>query len=97
MNLMTVQCAGVSVPIPARRASSGTIASVHCSGWTKNPSSFTSTGVAAYVAVVMSLLSPGARLARDGQGRSDARDVSTRQQAVPVEPLEQQLAEVVEP
>ena len=36
-------------------------------------------------------------LAGGGHGRADAGDVAAGQQAVPVEPLEHQLAEVVEP
>src|SRR5438067_937839 len=98
MNRITCQCALVSSSIPSRRANSGAIASVHCSGWTKNPSLLSSTAVASNVVVDMSLLSDGNRLlAARGHHGPDPGDVPARQQSVPIDGLEQQLAEVVEP
>src|ERR1019366_943473 len=109
MNLMTCQCRSVSGPIPAAWAICGAISSVHSSGCSKNPSSLTATVWPAYVAVVMGvsssrLCAPGAVsrshrrvLAALGHWRAHAGDVPSGQQAVPVEPLEPELAEVVEP
>src|SRR5579864_5068866 len=100
MKRMTFQCASVSSSMPSRRARSGAISSVHCSGWTKKPSSLSSTTEVAMVNVDTSDLLVGwagdPRLAGRGHRRADPRDVTAGQEAVPVEPLEHQLAEVVE-
>ena len=75
------------------------MASVHWSGSVKNPSSLRSTSTPATVAVGM--VSPPRRV-RAGACRrwawsSRAGEVAAGQQAVPVDRLEQELAEVVEP
>ena len=75
------------------------MASVHCSGSVKKPSSLRSTAVPAMV--VVDMVSPpwwpGVCLPAVGMVGAEAGEVAAGQQAVPVDGLEQQLAEVVEP
>src|SRR6266496_2220550 len=74
----------------------------HCSGLVRKPSGSTSTGASAIrVMVIVGLLCSGVDggllLAGGRHRRSDAGDLAAGQERVPVDPLEGELAEVVEP
>src|SRR5688500_3706483 len=98
MNLITVQCASVTSSIPSRAAISGTISSVHCSAWAKKPSSLSSTPSRwpTNIVIGFSSLLDGDPFPGTGHRGPDPGDVASRQQAVPVEPLEHQLPEMVQ-
>src|SRR6266545_5306341 len=97
MNLTTSQWRSLSSGMPFSRA----IRSFHSCVSVRKPSASMSTLVSAIIVAVIS--SSLARVGRDmflagGWHRgSEAGDFPPRQQCVPVDPLEQQLAEVVEP
>src|SRR6266540_5518363 len=102
MNLTTCQCRSVKSGTPFSAAIACAICSFHCSGFVMKPSASTSTGASAIRVMVISfLLDLGvdrrALLAGGRHRRADARDLAAGQQRVPVDPLEHQLAEVVEP
>src|ERR1019366_5786691 len=86
--------------MPSCAASAGTMASLHCDGSRKKPSLLRATSTSSMVATAMCVPSrrPSGDLVFAGgrHVRCDAGDGVTRQQRVPVEPLEHQLAEVVE-
>src|SRR4051794_37345301 len=106
MKWMTSQCRSVSSSMPSARASSTAIVSFQSCGFSKKPSSLMATVVPSRVAVGMVFaprcsVSVGCDrvpqvLARDRHVGRDAGDVTAWEQDVPVEPLEHQLAEVVE-
>src|SRR6266508_5493004 len=101
MNLTTSQWRSVSSGMPFSRAICSASRSFHCSGSVRKPSASTSMLVSAIIVAVMS--SSLARvdwnvlLAEGRQRRAEAGDLPPRQQRVPVDPLEHQFAEVVEP
>src|SRR5437868_479245 len=102
MNLTTSQCLSVSPVMPFSAAIACAICSLHCSGVVRKPSASTSTGASAIrVVVIVGLLCSGVNwgLLLSG-GRhlgADAGDLAAGQERVPVDPLEGELAEVVEP
>src|ERR1700680_953428 len=100
MKRMICQCRSVRSMMPSNMASAGTMASVHCSGSKKNPSSLRAMSVRSTVAVVILFSSLGSNryivFACDRHVRRNARDRVTWQERVPVEPLKHQLAEVIE-
>src|SRR6266487_1572180 len=100
MNLTTSQWRSLSSGMPFSRAICAASRSFHCCGSVRKPSASTSTLVSAIIVAVIS-----SSLARVGwdvflagrwHRRAEAGDLPPRQQRVPVDPLEQQLAEVVE-
>src|SRR5215510_3862938 len=100
MKRTTSQWRSVSPGMPLSRAIASAIVSFHCSGLVMKPSESTSTGASAIRVMVISLLlSRGDRrllLAALRHRWPDAGDVASGQQGVPVDPLEQQLAQVVQ-
>src|ERR1022692_844331 len=86
--------------MPSCSASAGTMASLHCDGSKKKPSSLRATSTSSMVATAICVPSmrPSGDLVFAGgrHVRCDAGDGVTRQQRVPVEPLEHQLAQVVQ-
>src|SRR6266516_4689654 len=101
MNLTTSQCRSLNAGMPFSLAICSASCSFHCCGSVRKPSASTSTLVSAIIVVVIS-----SSLARVGRGvfyaggrhrRAEAGDRAPRQQCVPVDPLEHQLAEAVEP
>src|SRR6266571_3915409 len=101
MNLTTSQWRSVSSGTPFSRAICSASCSFHCSGLVRKPSLSTSTLVSAIrVAVISSSLARvrvNVLLAGAWHCRPQAGDLASREQCVPVDPLEHQLAEVVEP
>src|SRR5512132_2002898 len=103
MKNTTSQWRSVSSGTPFSSAIASAIVSFHCSGFVMKPSPSTSTGASAISVMVISFLLSGggggrcAFLAASRHRRADARDIASGQQGVPVDPLEQELAEVVEP
>src|SRR5947208_4135241 len=101
MNMMTIQCRSVSSTMPLSPAIAWAICSFHCAGVVRKPSASTSTGELA-IRVMVIVLSPcsgadwGAFLACGWHRRADTWDLPAGQQGVPVDPLEHQLAQVVE-
>src|SRR6187200_1519778 len=93
---MRVQCASVSSR-PMALASWGASASSHWEGWVRKPSSLTSTSWPAMVVVLMVRASPLVLLGvfaghRHAGGK---RDGAAREQGVPVDVPERELADVV--
>src|SRR6266705_896544 len=102
MKRTTSQWRSVSSAMPFSAAIAAAICSFHCSGCVKKPSASTSTGASAIRVIVMSLLlssgvGRGHSLAGSRHRRAKARKIAPRQECVPVDRLEQQLAEVIEP
>src|SRR5918995_3767822 len=102
MKRTTSQCRSLSSGMPFARAIASAIVSFHCSGSTRKPSASMSTGASAIRVMVIvgppcSGVDGFALLAGCGHGRPDARDLAARQECMPVDPLEGELAEVVEP
>src|SRR5512132_2483475 len=101
MNFTTSQCRSVSSGTPFSAAIAWAICSFHCSGFVMKPSASTSTGASAIsVMAIVCLLSGcggGDAFAGCRHFRADAGDLAAGQERVPVEPLEHELAEVVEP
>src|SRR5512132_4305190 len=102
MNLTTSQCRSVSSGRPFSAAIAWAICSFDCSGLVMKPSASTSTGASAIsVMAIVCLLSGcgdgNAFLAGGRHFRADAGDLAAGQERVPVDPLEHELAEVVEP
>src|SRR6266496_5659344 len=101
MNLTTSQWRSLSSAMPFSRAICSASRSFHCCGSVRKPSASTSTLVSAImVAVILSSLAcvgGDALLAGGWHRRAEAGDLPPRQQRVPVDPLEHQFAEVVEP
>src|SRR6266540_1527614 len=99
MKRTTCQWRGVSSAMPASSAMPSAISSFHCSGCVRKPSASTSTALSAISTVISSSFSYSRRdsLARGRHLRPDERQLPPRQQHVPVEPLEHELAEMVEP
>src|SRR6266498_3555180 len=101
MNLTTSQWRSLSSGMPLSRAISSASRSFHCCGSVRKPSGSASTLVLAIIVAVISsslarvgwdLLLAGCR-----HRLPEARDLPPWQQRVPVDPLEHQFAEVVEP
>src|SRR6266566_8760148 len=101
MNLTTGQCRSLSSGMPFSAAIDWAICSFHCSGFVMKPSASTSTGASAIRVVVISSSLLGVNgevfLAGGRHCRPDAWDLAAGQERVPVNPLERELAEVVEP
>src|SRR6187549_1079825 len=99
MKLTTSQWRGVSSAIPLSRAIAAAICSSQSSVCVRNPSASTSTGLSAISAVVISSSCSG-RVAEPLPGarhrRPEAGNLAAGEQRVPVDRLEEQLAEVVE-
>src|SRR6266508_1529509 len=101
MNLTTSQWRSLSSAMPFSRAICSAIRSFHSCESVRKPSASRSTLVLAIIVAVIS--SSLARvnwnvfLAEGWHRGADAGDLPPWQERVPVEPLEQQLAEVVEP
>src|SRR6266487_5108703 len=101
MNLTTSQWRSVSAAMPFSRAICSASRSFHCCGSVRKPSASTSTLVSAIIVAVIS--SSLARVGRDrllaggGHRRADAGQLAPGQERVPVDPLERELAQVVEP
>src|SRR6266498_5021785 len=102
MKRTTSQCRSVSSVTPFSAAIAFAIGSFHCSGLVRKPSGSTSTGASAIrVMVIVGLLCSGVDggllLAGGRHLGADAGDLAAGQECVPVDPLECELAEVVEP
>src|ERR1041384_6448368 len=108
MKRITSQWRSFKSGMPFWRAISSARSSVHCSGFWKKPSASTSIVAPRSVCADISglllgqcggwfVVCGGEPLAGEGQARRDAREVATREQQVPVDPPERELAEVVEP
>src|SRR4029453_10603580 len=101
MNLTTSQWRSLSSAMPFARAICSASRSFHCCGSVRKPSASPSTlGSAVIVAVILSSLARvggGALLAGGWHRRAEAGNLPSRQQRVPVDPLEHQFAEMVEP
>src|SRR5581483_512495 len=100
MKRTTSQWRSVSSGMPLPAAIASAICSFHCSASVRNPSASTSTGASAIRGVVMSCLLSAVNgdplLAGRGHRRSDAGDVAAAEEGVPVDPLEGELAEVIQ-
>src|SRR5438874_12850787 len=100
MNSTTSRWRGESSAMPLSRAIAAAISSFHWSACVRNPSASTSTGRSAISAVVISSSSSGGvgkSLAGRRHRRAESRELAPREQRVPVDRLEEQLPEVVEP
>src|SRR5262245_53420779 len=101
MKCTTSQCRSVSSGTPFASAIASAICEFHSCGSVRKPSASTSTGESAIsVAVILSPFSGVSRCASLSAGRHlapDARDLPAGEQGVPVDPLEGELAEVVQP
>src|SRR5437667_9900521 len=101
MKLTTSQWRAVNTGMPISCAISSAICSFHCCGSVRKPSASTSTLVSAIMVAVISFsLAHGdlkTLLAGGRHCRSNERDVTPGQERVPVNGLEEQLREVVEP
>src|SRR6266542_3297662 len=110
-NVRTFQCFSVNGQTPTSRAISSPTCGVHCALSIRNPSSLVWTASPAYscVGIDFSFLTftfgARGRLLGSGGGRNGAlaghghpagdRDISSRQEQIPVGPLEEELAPVV--
>src|SRR6266566_6265502 len=102
MNRTTSQCRSLSSGTPLAVAIAWAICSFHCSGSGRKPSASTSTEaspirVMVIVGLLCSGVDGGALLAGGRHLGADARDLAAGQERVPVDPLEGELAEMVEP
>src|SRR5437667_3129910 len=102
MKRTTSQCRSVSSVMPFSVAIASAICWFHCSGLVRKPSGSTSTGASAIrVMVIVGLLCSGVDggllLAGGRHLGADARNLAAGQERVPVDPLEGELAEMVEP
>src|SRR4249920_1819182 len=100
MNRTTSQWRSVSTGIPLARAIWPAIRSFHCPGSVTKPSASSSTLVSAITAVVISSSSwrrhGSVLLARGRHLRPEPGNLPPLQEDMPVDPLEHQLAQVVE-
>src|SRR5438876_12069976 len=101
MKLTTSQWRAVNTGMRISCAISCAIWSFHCCGSVRKPSASTSTLVSAIIVAVISFslarVDWNLFLAEGWHRRAEAGDLPPGQQRVPVDPLEHQLAQVVEP